>query len=417
VEQGGGPTRMAPRRRRDSQQWILDWLVKTTGRVQNFANDERTVPHGVKSYRMIPRTMYRVARHQEDLARAAAQRGHAETAAALYWQACQTYREAQHAIFEDDNPEKTFLYERCVACYGKVVSLTGAPVEAVEIPWEGVRIAALFHRAPAPHPLPAVLFIPGMDMTKEAAPHPLQNPFTRRGLHVLVMDGPGQGQSNLRKIRVTHDNYERAARACIDYLAQRPDVDRDRIGVCGTSFGSHWGPRLAAVDDRVRALATTHAVHGSKRAIFEEASPRFKQMFMYMAGLTDEEEFDRMAEAMCDDEHARLVRCPTLLVAGEYDPLCHLEDVLAFYEKLGGPKELWVFEDEFHRVSGRDGIAGLEIYPFLADWLGDALAGRLPDDLRKMVLVRQQDGIGPYGPSVRTLLIPGRDGRPPTGPG
>ena len=35
---------MRTERRRDNQQWILDWMVKTTGRVQNFANDERELP-------------------------------------------------------------------------------------------------------------------------------------------------------------------------------------------------------------------------------------------------------------------------------------------------------------------------------------------------------------------------------------
>ncbi len=403
-------TKMRLHRRRDGQQWILDWLVKTTGRVQNFANDERTVPEDVKSYRMIPRVLYKVARHQEGLARAAQARGHVETAAALFWQASQTYREAQHAIFEDDHPEKIFLYEQCVACYDAAVALARAPVERVEVPWEGAQIAALFHRAPAPGPAPAILFIPGMDMTKEAAPSPLQTIFARRGMHVLAIDGPGQGQSNFRKIRVTADNYERAAKAAIDWLAVRPEVDRARIGVCGTSFGSHWGPRLAAIDPRVAALATTHAVHGSKRAIFEEASPRFKQMFMYMAGLDDEGAFDRLAEAMSDDEHARRVRCPTLLVAGEYDPLCHLEDVLAFYARLAGPKELWVFENEFHRVSGREGIGGLEIYPFLADWLRDALGGRIEPGHNKVVLVPQKSGLGPYGDAGRPLTIPGRMG-------
>ena len=46
-------------RRRDSQQWMLDWLVKTTGREQNFAYDERKFPPDVKSYAMIPRIMER----------------------------------------------------------------------------------------------------------------------------------------------------------------------------------------------------------------------------------------------------------------------------------------------------------------------------------------------------------------------
>jgi hypothetical protein len=32
------PDSLKPMRRRDEQQWILDWIVKTTGRVQNFVN-------------------------------------------------------------------------------------------------------------------------------------------------------------------------------------------------------------------------------------------------------------------------------------------------------------------------------------------------------------------------------------------
>jgi len=42
-------------RRRDQQQWLLDWMVKTTGRTHNFAYDHREIPPEVKSYRQIPR--------------------------------------------------------------------------------------------------------------------------------------------------------------------------------------------------------------------------------------------------------------------------------------------------------------------------------------------------------------------------
>jgi len=71
-------------RRRDAQQWMLDWLVKTTGRDQNFAYDERKFPPDVKSYAMVARIMERQARHKETLARGADARGHSETARQLY---------------------------------------------------------------------------------------------------------------------------------------------------------------------------------------------------------------------------------------------------------------------------------------------------------------------------------------------
>jgi len=398
---------LVPQRRRDSQQWLLDWLVKQTGRVQNFERDERLLPSEVKSYKMIPRVLYKRARHFEEIAEAAVERGHSVTAAELYWRAAEVYRDAQHSIFEDDNSEKIFLHRQSSSCYDAVVRLADQDVELVEVPWEGVQIQARFHFVPGRPVAPTVLFIPGMDMTKESFPSPLSNPFRARGFHVLSIDGPGQGISNLRKIRVSHDNYERAASAAIDYLAARPEVDPDRIVVVGSSFGSHWGQRVAALDPRVRALATNHAVYGDKRLIFEESSPRFKQVFMYMAGL-DEDEFDAMAARLTTQGYGGRITCPALMVMGEYDPLCYLEAGLSLFDELSGPKELWVLENEFHRVAGSDCLGGMDAYPFMADWLADALSGRIASDHRRLVVLPQRDGAGPYQAPVDSPYIPDR---------
>ena len=102
------------------------------------------------------------------------------------------------------------------------------------------------------------------------------------------------------------------------------------------------------------------------------------------------------------------IACPTLMITGEYDPLCHLEDAMAFYDTLAGPKEMWIFENEFHRASQKEAIAGLEIYHFEADWLKDALEGRLAPDHRAIRLVRQAEGPGVYVDASRSLLLPGR---------
>ena len=98
-----------------------------------------------------------------------------------------------------------------------------------------------------------------MDQTKENYPRPTRNPFVQRGMNVISMDGPGQGTSNMRKIRVTDDNYQRAGAAVIDWLVEQPEVDASRIGVSGISMGSYWGMRIAAYDERVAALATASA--------------------------------------------------------------------------------------------------------------------------------------------------------------
>ena len=121
--------------KRDDQQWLLDWLVKTTGRVQNFANDERDLPPEVKSYRMIPRLLYKEAHHIETIAKAAEAAGHIDTARQLYRRAGQVYHEAQHSIFEDDNEEKIFLHGKHIECYDKVAAYADYSVEKVEVPW------------------------------------------------------------------------------------------------------------------------------------------------------------------------------------------------------------------------------------------------------------------------------------------
>ena len=70
---------------------------------------------------------------------------------------------------------------------------------------------------------------------------------------------------------------------------------------------------------------------------------------------------------------------------------------------------MWIFENEFHRASGKEGIAGLEIQTFMADWLRDALvAGRVLPREGVVRIVRQHEGVGPYEPGGRPVLLPGR---------
>ncbi|MBI2998470.1 MAG: hypothetical protein HYY46_08470, partial [Deltaproteobacteria bacterium] len=160
-------------RRRDNQQWILDWIVKTTGRVQNLEYDERTVPEEVKSYRMIPRHMGKHAAHLERIARAAESAGHGATAADTYYQAARAYHEAQHAIFADGDERKIYYHGKLLECFDKAIGMSPHPVETVEVPWEGVSIQGRFHGAADRKPRPTVVAIPGMDGCKETSGDPL----------------------------------------------------------------------------------------------------------------------------------------------------------------------------------------------------------------------------------------------------
>ena len=126
-----------------------------------------------------------------------------------------------------------------------------------------------------------------------------------------------------------------------------------------------------------------------------------------------EDEFDEFAKRMVLDEHAPLITCPTLQVTGEYDPLAPLDTVLPIYEMVTGPKELWVVENDFHAPRHRPNFGGLDFYGFLADWIRDALDGKIPDDHKKEILVPERSGPGPYVEQITGgFRLPERVGSP-----
>jgi dienelactone hydrolase len=248
-----------------------------------------------------------------------------------------------------------------------------APVKRVEIPFEnGKTIPGILQTVPGNDKAPCVLVVPGMDTIKEYMPSPYHNHFRRRGIATLTIDGPGQGESNIRETWVTLDNFERAGSAAIDFLEKTPGIDANRIGAYGWSMGSYWAPRIAAHDPRIKAVVGAMGVYEQKDTIFKHGKPAYRANYMYMSNEFDEDKFDAMIGQMLLSPLADKIKCPTLLAMGEFDELCPLEDGEALYDMLKCPKELWVFENETHTFGGRLP----DFYLFVADWMKEALDGR-----------------------------------------
>ena len=116
---------------------------------------------------------------------------------------------------------------------------------------------------------------------------------------------------------------------------------------------------------------------------------------MYMAGMDDEDAFDEMAQNMTVKGYMEKVRCPTLLVTGEFDPLCPLEDALEVYEDLTCAKELWVLENQFHPLGDLKNLGGLDNHQYILDWLQRALTDGVPEDHKRIAYIKES-GEGPF---------------------
>ena len=369
-----------PHLSRDNQQWFFDWMVKETGKTFHFQPDGRgRLPKSVRSHDMIAKHVGMAAKKSERLAQTEMEAGHRETAMELYYSAALQYADAQHVVFETGD-EKKFLHGGVIRCYDKVRELAPYRIEHVDIPWNGTVVSGNLHLAPGDGPKPSIFYVPGCDQTKEAWPHPYYNQALQRGMHVFSFDGPGQGESNLRGIRLTADNYEEAAAAAIDYLMKRKEVDAKKIGVYALSFGSYWGMRIAAKNRNVAAAAAPWASFVDKYYLMTEESPRYKQLFAYLTQSKSEAELDLVWEAMTMDGLMEQVTCPTLIVSGEYDPRAPIDEVYRLFDQMKAPAELWVLPDQHHNGSitqkGRSSVWEADIHAFVCDWLRERFEGK-----------------------------------------
>lgn len=344
----------------------------------------------VQSGAMLPKAWATVAGQAEERAAHHERGGFAQTAADLYLRAAVMWGRAQYSVFDAADPRKAAFREHTDHCVERIGALRDGRVRRVALDFEGGRIFGLLH-LPAGEVTgaPAVILGPGMDMIKEDYIYAAERYYTSRGIVALSIEGPGQGETRANGMTVDLANYERAISRYLDHLASLPQVDPARIGMFGISMSGYWGSRAAATDHRLAALAAFEAVTGDFATIFERAQPTFKNNYMFMAGYSDEDAFDRdLVAAMPLGDLVQQITCPVLYGIGEFDELTQLEQALASYERVRAPKEMRVYEDEFHPLGG----VAAEVFRFGAEWLERALDGEFAEPGRDVRHYVHHDG-------------------------
>src|SRR6266851_5348177 len=175
---------------------------------------------------------------------------HYESTASHYFHAAISYHFGKY-LFVRKPHELRAAHEHTVHAYQKALPFFDFPGERVAIPYE--RGATMYGvlRKPWHTPKPAVvILVPGLDSVKEEL-HNYGDDFLRRGMAVLAIDGPGQGEMEFEY--PMRFDYEIPIKHAIDYLESRPDVDASRVGLMGVSLGGQFAVRAAAFEHRLKA--------------------------------------------------------------------------------------------------------------------------------------------------------------------
>ena len=85
------------------------------------------------------------------------------------------------------------------------------------------------------------------------------------GYVVLTFDYKGWGESEGPKSHLNPHGRVADAQAALSFLARQPQVDADRLGVYGTSYGGATVVWLAAVDERVACTVSVVGIGNGRR--------------------------------------------------------------------------------------------------------------------------------------------------------
>lgn len=265
-------------------------------------------------------------------------------------------------LFVHRPDELRAAHECAVRAYQRALPCFDFPGERVAIPYEGGATMYGILRKPWHTPkAPVVILIPGLDSVKEEL-HAYGDGFLRRGMAVLAIDGPGQGEMEFE--HPMRFDYEVPVRYAIDYLEARPDVAAERVGIMGVSMGGYYAPRAAAFEPRVRA-AISLAGWCSIAEHFPQAPQLTRAAFVARLKVRDEVEARTALERFDLSELMQKVRCPLLVIMGRQDRIVPPQEAERMAAAAGGEAELWMLEDGNHVCNN----IPYKYRPQQADWM------------------------------------------------
>lgn len=307
--------------------------------------------------------------------------GHRLTSGAYYLRAAIYYFCGERFIAPSERKWET--YRSCLRCFTKGVERRYPQIERVDVPYEDTTLPAWFLKADVEGPAPTVVMFDGLDNAKEMSVLFGGVEIARRGIHVLAIDGPGQGEAlRLQGIPSRYD-YEVPAGAAYDHITQRPEVDPKRVAVMGFSMGGYYAPRAAAMDPRFAACVAWgghfdyHESWQRRRKIMESGGTKLSApgfQLPWVLGMPDIDACMKKLENYRLDGIAEKMRCPFFCIHGEDDNIVQLDFAERLYAAVGSAdktlKVLRAYDGGSEHCQEDNRQVGANI---VADWLADHL--------------------------------------------
>ncbi len=302
-------------------------------------------------------------RHELE-AEEALERNSKVTAGEEFWLASLYFHYGQY-LFWHDQVKKSAAQFRKVDLYKKAAPLLDPMAERVEIPYEGTLLPGYLRLPIGYSNCPCVVLIGGLESTKEES-YLFEQMLLRRGVATFAYDGPGQGEVYFDlELR---SGFEQTGTAILEYLLTRPEVDGDRIGVFGRSFGGYLAPLCAGHESRFQACCAYGAFYDFEN--FDFMPNIIKDGFQFITKSENWDEAKVALEVFSLKGVLENITCPLYILHGEKDAIMPAERARQMASEAGGETELTLIPDGIHGVHH---VAHFE-RPKMADWLAAKLS-------------------------------------------
>ncbi|HVW48425.1 MAG TPA: alpha/beta fold hydrolase [Solirubrobacterales bacterium] len=151
-------------------------------------------------------------------------------------------------------------YSEMEASWARAMALLEPAGQAVRIPFEGYHLPGWLLTPGGKGRRPTVIINNGSDAQNVDVYVEGGAAALERGWNALIFEGPGQGSNLFLHNRPFVPDWERVITPVVDFLRARPEVDKRRICLTGSSFGGYLTPRAAAFEHRLAGLVADPGV-------------------------------------------------------------------------------------------------------------------------------------------------------------
>lgn len=299
--------------------------------------------------------------HHEGRGAEALAAGLLETARMSYRKAAACHHYAEFFYF-DDMAAKQASRDRVTAVFEHLLPHLREVVRPFRVHHEGTLVPGYLMMPPGEGPWPTVVLVNGLDSAKEVELYAFARELLVRGMAAVVFDGPGQGVHVGRTPMVV--DFERVVAAVLAEVTAAPEVDTERMGIFGVSFGGYLAARAAAFLPGFRACVNLSG--GFDHDSFASINAMVREDFRIVFGMPDDASMEHLARSVLNLRDVPPLQVPLLAIHGELDSIIPMESCERMLTWAAGGTELIRYPGERHVATNYFG----DFIPRFCDWMG-----------------------------------------------